>query len=51
VSEGKTGSGVAGRLCHKFGGGLGEWGRGDLRVKRGRREGRPCSAGLGLVRS
>jgi hypothetical protein len=49
--EGNTRSGVAGRLCLKFGGGLGEWGRGDLRAKRGRREGHPCSGGFGLVRS
>jgi hypothetical protein len=51
VIEGNTSSGVAGLLCPKAGGGLGEWGRGDLRVKRGRREGRPRSGGFGLVRS
>jgi hypothetical protein len=51
VSEGNIGSGVAGLLYLKLGGGLGEWGRGDLRVKRGRREGRPRSGGFGLVRS
>jgi hypothetical protein len=51
VSEGNISSGVAGLLCLKLGGGLGEWGRGDLHAKRGRREGRPRSGGLGLVRS
>jgi hypothetical protein len=51
VMEGNKSSGVAGRLCLKFGGGLGEWGRGDLHAKRGRQEGRPRSSGLGLVRS
>jgi hypothetical protein len=51
VIEGNTSSGVAGQLCLKFGGGLGEWGRGDLRAKRGRQEGRPRSGGFGLVRS
>jgi hypothetical protein len=51
VMEGNESSGVAGRLCLKFGGGLGEWGQGDLCAKRGRRKGRPRSGGLGLVRS
>jgi hypothetical protein len=43
VIEGNTSSGVAGLLCLKLGGGLGEWGQGDLCVKRGCQEGRPCS--------
>jgi hypothetical protein len=51
VSEGNVSSGVAGLLCLKLGGGLGEWGQGDLLVNRGRQEGRPRSGGLGLVRS
>ena len=51
VIEGNTSSGVAGLLCPKAGGGLREWGRGDLHVKRGRREGHPRSGGFGLVRS
>jgi hypothetical protein len=51
VIEGNTRSGVTGLLCLKSGGGLGEWGRGDLLVKKGRREGRPRSGGFGLVRS
>jgi hypothetical protein len=51
VIEENTSSGIAGLLCLKVGGGLREWGRGDLRVKRGHREGRPCSGGFGLVRS
>ena len=49
VIEGNTSSGVAGLLRLKSGGGLGEWGRGDLLAKRGRREGRPRSGGFGLV--
>jgi hypothetical protein len=49
--EGNTSSGVAGLLCLKLGGGLGEWGQGDLHVKRGRQEGRPHSGGFGLVQS
>jgi hypothetical protein len=51
VIDGNTSSGVAGLLCLKLGGGLGEWGRGDLRTKRGRREGHPHSGRFGLVRS
>jgi hypothetical protein len=49
--EGNTSSRVAGLLCLKLGGGLGEWGRGDLHANKGRREGRPRSGGFGLVRS
>jgi hypothetical protein len=51
VIEGNISSGVAGLLCLKLGGGLGEWGRGDLLANRGHQEGRPCSGGFGLVRS
>jgi hypothetical protein len=51
VIEGNTSSGVAGLLRLKLGGSLGEWGRGDLLIKRGCREGRPRSGGFGLVRS
>jgi hypothetical protein len=49
VIEGNIRSGVGGLLFLKFGGGLGECGRGDLRANRGRREGRPRSGGFGLV--
>ena len=49
--EGNRSSGVGGLLLLKLGGGLGEWGRGDLHAKRGRWEGRPRSGRFGLVRS
>jgi hypothetical protein len=51
VIEGNTSSRVAGLLRLKLGGGLGEWGQGDLLTKRGRQEGHPRSGGFGLVRS
>jgi hypothetical protein len=51
VIEANTSSRVAGLLCLKSGGGLGEWGQGDLLTKRGHREGRPRSGGFGLVQS
>jgi hypothetical protein len=49
--EGNTSSGVGGLLFLKLGGGLRECGRGDLRAKRGHREGHPLLGRLGQVRS